>query len=146
MNTLTRVPLRGWNRLGDFEQLVDDCFTRPVYGRNPEQAFAPAMDIVENETAYVVRADLPGIDKQTLAVSIKDNVLTIETNPTQAVANKDETVIQVERRTGKYKRMLKLGNQVDAAAISAEYVDGVLQLTLPKSAESVARPIDIAVR
>lgn len=146
MNALTRVPHRGWNLLGDFDDLVNGFFT-PV--RNTETAsrsLIPAMDIVETETGYDVTTDLPGVKKDDLSVSVKDDVLTIEASSSSKEAEKEgEKVIKLERHSGRYVRTLRLGKSVDDSKISAEYVDGVLKLTLPKAEQATSRQIDVAV-
>jgi HSP20 family protein len=146
MNALTRVPHRGWNLLGDFDGLANGFFAPVGYVENPERSFVPAIDIVENENAYEVRANLPGVKKGDLSVSVKDDVLTIEAkSSSEDVEKEGERVIKLERRSGNYLRTLRLGKAVDSGQISADYTDGVLKLTLPKAEDAVSRQIDVAV-
>ena len=146
MNALTRVPHRGWNLMGDFDDLVNGFFSPVRYAENADRSYVPAMDIVENENAYEVRTDLPGISKEDLSVSVKDDVLTIEaSSKVENVEKEGEKVIRSERRSGKYVRSLRLGKSVDASNISADYTDGVLKLTLPKAVEASSRQIEVAV-
>ena len=146
MNALSRVPYTGWDLLGEFDHLVNGFFGPTRAGEPINHQLSPAMDIVENETDYVVTTDLPGVKKENLNVNIKDGVLTIEAESNRAEVEKEgEKVIKVERRSGKYRRTLKLGNTIDDSKISADYVDGVLTLKLPKVEEVPSRQIEVAV-
>lgn len=153
MNTLNRLPYRGWNLLGDFDDIVNGLLTPTRQNTtDADRTLMPAMDIKESETGYEVRADLPGVDKDKLSVSVKDKLLTIEAETSNESVNDDDkndsngiSVIKLERRTGKYLRTLKLGNAVDELKISAEYSDGVLKLVLPKATKAESRKIDVSV-
>ncbi len=150
MNALTRWPNRGWSLLGDIDEL-NNRFNSSFYpvnrqGGSIEKSIVPAMDIIETNEGYEVRADLPGVIKEDLSVSVKDNVLTISADSTQEnVSGEDDKVIKSERLVGKYLRSMKLGNAVDDSKISAKYSDGVLRVSLPKAEKSVSREIDVSV-
>ena len=146
MNAITRTPYRSWDMLNDIDSLWNGFFTPARSTDSEERGWAPAMDIVENENGYVVKTDLPGVKKENLSVNVKDKTLVIEANTeSENVEKEGETVVKRERRTGSYRRALKLGNEIDDGAISADYTDGVLTLVLPKAVESSSRSIDIAV-
>ena len=147
MYSLTRVPNRGWGLLGDMDDLVNGFFA-PAQGREVENTlFSPALDIVETADGYEIRADLPGVDRDDLSVSIKDNVLTIEAETRSENVEKDgDTVIKRERQVGKFQRTLRLGKAVDESKVSADYRDGVLKLSLPRSTEVDGRRIDVNVQ
>jgi HSP20 family protein len=132
--------------MGDFDQFFNG-FSTPVRRIDSNQGRTiPAMDIVENEEGYVVKTDLPGIKKEDLNVTVKDNLLTIEaTSSSEEVEKEGESVIKIERRPGNYQRSLRLGNAIDESAIEAQYVDGVLTLTLPRAEAATSRKIDVAV-
>jgi len=146
MNAITRSPYRRWDMLNDMDSLWNGFFT-PARAENSEQrGWAPAMDIVENENGYVVKTDLPGVKKENLSVNVKDKTLVIEANTeSENVEKEGETVVKRERHSGSYRRALKLGNEIDEGAISADYSDGVLTLVLPKALEANSRSIDITV-
>ena len=146
MNALTRAPHRGWNLMGDFDGLVNGILS-PVRRIDTNQGrVIPAMDIVENEEGYVVKTDLPGIKKEDLNVTVKDNLLIIEAgSSSEEVEKEGESVIKLERRSGKYQRSLRLGKSINESAIKAQYVDGVLTLTLPRAEAEKSRKIEVAV-
>jgi HSP20 family protein len=132
--------------MGDFDGLVNG-FLSPVRRIDTNQGqVIPAMDIVENEEGYVVKADLPGIKKEDLNVTVKDNLLIIEAgSSSEEVEKEGESVIKLERRSGKYQRSLRLGKSINESAIKAQYVDGVLTLTLPRAEAEKSRKIEVAV-
>ena len=126
MNALTRVPHRGWNLMGDFDGLVNG-FLSPVRRIDTNQGqVIPAMDIVENEEGYVVKTDLPGIKKEDLNVTVKDNLLIIEAeSASEEVEKEGESVIKLERRSGKYQRSL---NSFTGEACRVGFVNGIVLL------------------
>lgn len=149
MNALTRMPQRGWDLLGDFDHIVNGFFdpVRATNLRNTSPSpWVPALDIVETTASYEILVDLPGVNKEDLNISVKEDVLTIEANTvTNSDVKEGETVIKSERRSGHYLRTLRLGKAVDESKIAAEYANGVLKLTLPKAEEAVSRVISVDV-
>jgi HSP20 family protein len=137
------------NRLGWFDEDFDDIFEgffRPmrVFEEAPQRGLAPAVDVSENDNEYFVRAELPGVKKEDINVTLEDGVLTISgESKSETEEKKGGRVIRQERRYGKYMRSLRLGTQVDEHKTKAKYKDRVLELVLPK-AESV-KPKRIAV-
>jgi HSP20 family protein len=151
MNQLARTPESGslWGALDDFDSLFDD-FWRPLgrarQGAGNGGAFAPALDVTETESEYRVRADLPGIKKDDLDISIQDGVLTINAETKyEDEAKKEGRLIRQERRYGKFVRSMRLGDSVDVSKVKAEYKDGVLSLVLPKAEEVRPKRIDVKV-
>jgi HSP20 family protein len=101
----------------------------------------PAADVYESETEYTVSADLPGIDRATLDISIDDNRLTIKgTRP-----GPKATQHRVECPRGKFLRTFSVPLSVDQNDIKAEYKDGVLQVHLPKRPEPKSHRVEIKV-
>ncbi|MGA8261844.1 MAG: Hsp20/alpha crystallin family protein [Arenicellales bacterium] len=151
MNELARVPESRslWGVFDDFDSLFDD-FWRPAraarLGRGAGGAFAPALDVTETENEYRVRADLPGVKKEDLDISVQDGVLTINAETKYEDEEKKEgRVIRQERRYGKFVRSMRLGDSVDTNKIKADYKDGVLNLVLPKAEEVRPKRIDVKV-
>jgi HSP20 family protein len=105
--------------------------------------WSPRVDVEENEEAVVVHADLPGIDKKDLSVNLKDNLLTIRAERKCENENKAKTYCRSERAFGTFQRSFALSERVKAEAIKADYKNGVLTVTLPKSAEEKPREISI---
>lgn len=147
MKDITRNPERRspWGIFGDFDDAFDD-FWRPIR-RSDGGAFAPAVDVSETENEYKIHADLPGVKKEDLDVSLHDGVLTINAETKQEKKQEKEgRVIRQERRFGRFVRSMRLGDAVDADKIKAEYKDGVLNLVLPKTEKVKAKKIDVQVK
>ena len=102
----------------------------------------PTADVVENDDAYVITADLPGVNRDHIKVEMVDNVMTLSGE--RKSETKDEDAHRVERSYGRFSRSFSLPSAVDEGKISAEYKVAVLTVTLPK-AES-AKPKQIAVK
>jgi HSP20 family protein len=135
-------------RYSPFEQAVDDLFrgffVRPVALEGPAGAAQFRVDVSENEKAYTVRAEIPGVKKEDISVTIDDDTVAIgaEVKNEKEVKN-GERVLRSERYYGKVYRAFTLGHAVDEAGTSAKYLNGVLELTLPKKAAEQARRITI---
>ncbi len=148
MRELVRAPERRslFNMFDDFDTFFDD-FWRPsrTLAENGRAA-VPAVDVIETDREYVIKAELPGVKKDDLNVSIQDGVLTINAETKyEHEENKDGRLIRQERRYGKFVRSMRLGDDVDAGMVKAEYKDGVLDLRVPKREEATPRTIDIKV-
>ena len=106
----------------------------------------PAIDVSEKEGFYLVKAELPGVARENRDVTINDGVLTINAERKEEKKDeRDDRVIRQERYYGKFVRSLRLGSDIDEGRIEAQYEDGVLKLSLPKTAEVKPRKVDIKV-
>ena len=110
-----------------------------------EGAFAPALDIVEEKDTLLVKADLPGLTKEDLAVSIQDNVLTIKGERKYDTEKKETNYYRRERSYGQFIRTVELPVSVDANKIAATFKDGVLHVTLPKAENAKPKEIKVNV-
>ena len=122
------------------DRLIDESFDR-VRGQSGTRL--PAVDVRESDTHYIVVADLPGVDKSQLAVSVEGRVVGLETTPAEAPKSEDR-VLYGERRAPRYARKLALPSEVDADATEARLENGVLTLTLAKKAADRVRRIEVA--
>ncbi|NKB64415.1 MAG: Hsp20 family protein [Gammaproteobacteria bacterium] len=145
MNALAMYPSRSRERFVDFDQMLGSWFSPQARRVQVDQPNSPKIDIVETDKGFELMADLPGVKEEEISVNVKEGVLIIEANPEDKPVEEGEqkSVIARERKTGKYYRALKLGAIIDESSIRAEYVNGVLTLTLPKSAK--AEPQKIAI-
>jgi HSP20 family protein len=142
-----RTPQRRWGLFDEDFDRVFEGFFRPLrwVEEATSEALAPAMDIIERENEFVVRADLPGVKKEDIDVTLENGVLTISAESRAEAEQKGEHLIRRERHYGRYMRSLRLGTQVDAARIKAQYKDGVLELVLPKVEEVKPKKISVDV-
>ena len=136
-------------RYDPFNELVDDLFkgflVRPVSyeGRN-EALPRMKVDVAEKNGAYKVSADLPGVKKDDIHVSIDGAQVTLSAEVKQEKeASQDERVLHTERTYGKVTRSFTLPQELDEGKVEAKYRDGVLELTLPKKAAAARKQITI---
>ncbi len=108
--------------------------------------FVPAVDVREDEGHYLVKADLPGISKEGLDVSITDNVLTIRGERTEKSEKKEKGYWHSERWSGSFSRSLELPAEVDASKVSASFKDGVLELSIPKPEQTKPKQVKVNVQ
>jgi HSP20 family molecular chaperone IbpA len=105
-------------------------------------AFVPRADIYETEHEIVVVADMPGIDENTVDITLENDVLTIE-GVVEAERPEGRSLAYAEYRVGDYRRAFSLSDQIDREGIEATVKDGVLRLHLPKTTRARTRKIAI---
>lgn len=115
-----------------FEDMFRGFFMRPVrLEGQPEVQIK--MDVKEDEKNYMVSAEIPGVKKEDIHVTIDGNMVSISAEVrSEKEEKKDDKVLRSERYYGKVSRSFSLGQDVDEATSQAKYTDGVLELTLPK--------------
>jgi len=117
-------------------------FFQPVTARRREPAIK--FDVWETEDAYLVSAEIPGVGKEELQVNIAGNQVSIAGEQRKDIDVKAKAEMLLNERTyGKIQRTIVLPLEIDDASAQARYVDGVLHLTLPKKASSLARRVEI---
>jgi HSP20 family protein len=146
MANLTRhdpLSLARLDPFGDIDDLFRGFFVRPVaFEGQPQMQIR--MDLKETDTAYTVHADIPGVKKEDIHVSIDGNRVSISAETkTEKEEKKGEKVLRSERYFGKVSRSFSLAQDVDEAKAQAKYSDGVLELTLPKKTASSARKVTV---
>ena len=106
--------------------------------------WAPSVDISETDDNFEVRAELPGVAKDDLHISVKDNLLTLSGEKRQENVDDDtQNYRRVERRYGSFQRRFTLPTEVDTDDIKAKYTDGVLTLSIPKP--ETVKPTEIPI-
>jgi HSP20 family protein len=108
--------------------------------------FTPTLDIGENEEEYNIHLDVPGIDRDDIEIEVMDNSLRIRGQRDESREMDGEDFVRRERRFGQFSRSLTLPPEIDRDKIFAEYRNGVLDVHLPKSAESSKRRKRIEVK
>jgi HSP20 family protein len=102
------------------------------------------VDIAENESSYIVCADIPGVKKEDITVEVDGNCVSISAETSSTKEEKQgETIIQSERHYGKFFRSFTLEKNIDDSKVAAKYVDGVLELTLPKKNGGQSKVISV---
>ena len=135
-----------------FNELVDDLFkgflVRPVAssleGRGGELLPRMKVDVAEQNGSYLVTAELPGVRKEDIHVSVDGNQVSLEADvKREKEASKDERILHTERVFGKVTRSFTLPQDIDEAKVQAKFKDGVLELTLPKKQPQARKQISI---
>ena len=149
MATMTRWnPLRAVSRmdpLANFEDMFRDLGTRPLW--RELEATTPDMriDVTENDKAYLVDAEVPGIDKNDIAISVEGNQVSISAEVKRESKKKDnEMDVYTERYYGKVFRSFSLPTEIESTKADAHYDNGILHLTLPKKHDGGARKITVS--
>jgi HSP20 family protein len=119
-------------------------FLRPVRFEGQPQPMQIKMDVKEGDKAYTVHAEIPGVKKEDIHVTIEGSQVSISAETKKEKEEKEgEKVLRSERYYGKVYRSFTLGQDVDEATATAKYNEGVLDLTLPKKATSSAKKLAI---
>ena len=135
---------RPFDMLGEFESLTRelwDSWQPDVFG----EGFHPSLDMYEERDDLVVKAELPGVDKEGLDINLDGDTLHIRAEKKEEKEETDEETkyYAYERRFGSYSRSVLLPVHVDAGKASATFEDGILELRLPKAEEVKSQHIDI---
>jgi HSP20 family protein len=133
------------NRL--FQSFFDTPATGSGTGGNGGtlRRWHPAMDLVETEDHFVLRADLPGVSEDDVKVELEDNVLTIAGERRHEEEAKGGGYYRLERATGVFSRSLTLPEGIDPEAVQASFDKGVLEVRIPKPEERKPRRVAISV-
>src|ERR1700729_4176575 len=130
---LTRVstwPTLG--RLTDLREEIDRLFEAPLARGSELLGWTPAFDVYEEKDNFVVKAELPGMKKEDINVSLHDGNLIISGERKNEAKGDGAEVYRAERYFGKFQRVVALPAKVAASTVKAEYKDGILTVTLPK--------------
>ena len=136
-------------RFTGFDDTLDDLFrgflVRPVSYEGSSGAAAPfRVDVTENENAYRLHAEIPGVKKDEIQITVDGDTVAITAEvKNEKDAKNGDRVLRSERYYGKVYRAFTLGQSVDETSTSAKYADGVLEVTLPKKAAVQAKRITI---
>lgn len=142
-----------WNPFQEFENMLERYSKSGASNLgnqlNTELSFAdwaPSVDIEEEEDRYLIKADLPGVDKKDIDVKLENGVLSIRgEKQTESETGKGTKRHRTERFHGSFARSFTLPDAVKADRVDASYKDGVLSLTIPKEEEAKPKSIDIKV-
>lgn len=129
----------------NLNELFEGLLLRPIrFDTNGDQQLSMKVDVKQDDKAYTVSADMPGVKKDDIHVQVDGNLVTIDAEvKKEKEEKKDERVVRSERYYGKLSRSFTLDTEVDETAVDAQYADGVLKLTLPKKAKSNAKKIAV---
>ena len=138
-------PLREINSLqSEMNRLFNTVFDTPSNGSgNVLRRWMPAMDLVENDDHYVLKADLPGLTQDDIKIEFEDRTLTVSGERKAEHEDSNEGFHRVERSFGSFSRSLTLPQGIDPEAVTAGFDRGVLEIRIPKPEQRKPRKIAI---
>ncbi len=133
----------------DLQREINRIFDRFFHGFEDEEvrlvSWSPRVDISETDDEYIVRAEVPGVSKDDIKITIKDNILVISGEKKQEKETKKENYHRIERVYGSFARSFSLPGTVKVDKVEAKFKDGVLTIKLPKVEEAKPKEIEIKV-
>lgn len=132
-------------RLTDLRDEIDRFFEAPLSRTSELLGWAPAFDVYEENDNFVVKAELPGMKKEDINVSLHEGNLIISGERKSETKSGGAEVYRAERFFGKFQRAVALPSTVATNNVKAEYKDGILTVTLPKSEEAKPKQIEVNV-
>lgn len=125
---------------------MDDLIAN-FWGPNPSiwltGNLSPAVDLSEQENAFIMKVDIPGLDSKDLNVQVHGSTVSVSGQRQEEKETKDKTFYRMERRQGSFSRSVNLPCNINEEEVAAEYLNGVLTLTLPKAESSKAKKIAV---
>jgi len=147
---------RPWDEFREMERMMDEMMRRPLpawrrpltWWRVPteEMAWTPAVEMYDKEDKVIVRAELPGMKKEELDISVLGDTLTIKGERKAKSEVKGEDYYRCELCYGKFSRSVALPAAVDAGKVEANYENGILEITLPKAEEAKPKKVEVKVK
>ena len=145
--------LRGWDDMHREIDRVFDSFFNDAFARTPLMGIMPgnngqmglSLDVAETDKAYLITAELPGLEDKDIDLSLSEGILTLKGEKQQENETEGKTFHRTERRYGSFKRVLQLPGDADENAVSATMKNGILHIEIGKNekAEPTSRKIDI---
>jgi HSP20 family protein len=138
-----------FGRLSSLRNELDRLFESPLaeWTRTSQllSGWTPALDIYEDKENFIVKAELPGMKREDINVSFQDGMLSISGERKGETKHEDAEVHRTERFFGRFQRAVTLPAPVAPDKVKAQYKDGILTVTLPKTEEAKPKQIDVSV-
>ena len=144
VRTLIPISPRFTNKIGNLNEEMEQLLHFALRGESGATAWTPRMNVAETETEYSVSLELPGIPPEDVRVEIEDGHLLISGKVEEETKDEGKSFHRMERRTGEFRRVFALPDEVDAEKIDAHFEHGILRVSLPKAEK--ARPQRITVK
>jgi HSP20 family protein len=108
--------------------------------------WTPAVDILEQEDSYILEAELPGLNKDDVKISVQDNVLTLQGDKKDERKETKKGYLKMESGYGTFTRSFTLPTTINTSKIEAQFKEGILKIVVPKSEEAKPKLIEVKVR
>ena len=130
----------------DMNRMMNTVFKNNVYSQNIRESWTPAVDINEDNTSFILNADIPGLNKSDIDISVEDNSLKISGSREYKKTDEGTEYHYQERNHGKFFRSFKLPINIDEENITANFKNGILTVILPKAKEAQPKIRSIKVK
>jgi len=148
------TPARAWHPFEDMDRMFENYFSRNwmrPFGKlwsedeilAPFEGKMPSVDVIDRDREVVVKAEMPGVDKKDLDISVTKNTVTIKGTTSHEEKEERGDYCRSEMSSGSYSRTLSLPADINEDKVKAKYKDGVLELTLPKLEETKRQKIKV---
>jgi HSP20 family protein len=143
-DTKTLAPFNELNRIrNEIGHFLEDPFAIISPGTSFFEGWEPTVDVFEDKDKITMRAELPGMKKEDINLSLEGNTLNISGERKEEEEHKEGETYRSERFFGRFQRSITLPATVDSNNVQATYKDGVLTVELPKSEEAKAKQIEV---
>lgn len=143
-----------WNPFRELEDVSNRL--NSIFGKFPAKTesgqemlavtdWVPIVDISETDTAYLIKGEIPGVKKEDVKVTIEDDMITLRGERKQEKEDKGEKYHRIERCYGSFMRSFHLPDDAEESTVKAEFKDGMISVTLPKSEQAKNKPKQIEV-
>lgn len=143
------TPWSSFGRLSDLREEIDRLFDAPLSElartSNLLSGWTPALDVYEQKDNFVIKVELPGMSKEDITVSLHEGSLSISGERKSGTKHTEAEVYRAERFFGRFQRTVTLPAPVAPDKVKAQYKDGILTVTLPKTEEAKPKQIDVSV-
>lgn len=149
MNLIKWDPFR---ELEDVSNRLNRIFRRPTAHADAGQEmllaadWTPSADISETDSAYLIKTEIPGVNKEDVKVTLQNGTLTIQGERKLEKEEKGKKYHRIERSYGSFMRSFQMPDDADENSVKAEFKDGVLNVTLAKSDKAKSKAISVAVK
>jgi HSP20 family protein len=151
------MALMKWSPPKEIERWFEDFFEEPILPRmwrklpslrklRELEGISPSVDMFDKKDEIVVKAEIPGIEKEDINIALSDNTLTIKGQTKKEEEVKEEDYYYAERLYGSFSRTLSLPAKVNADKVKASFKNGILEIHLPKAEESKPKEVKVEVK
>jgi HSP20 family protein len=143
-----RRELNPWTTFRDLEEQFSQFFRDfpMATGIGAESSWVPAVDLTETDDAYLLEADLPGMKREDIELTVIDDVITLKGERKEEKSEEQKGYRRVERSYGSFQRAFRVLGGVDTEKVDASFEEGVLKVSLPKRPESKPKAIEVKVK
>ena len=129
----------------DFDHIMRN-FLRGFSGPSLSRELFPLADVKEDEDKYTVTLEAPGINKEDLKIKMKDSSLMVEGEKKEESRDEGASYLRVERSYGNFRRVFNFNSQLDSKKVNAEFKEGILTVSLPKTEKEKPEEIEVKVK